>query len=207
MIDGYLQQSPLAPLGLAARAAGNGEKGTAGIALREHVFRGLIVLRGNAAHRDFRNAVAGVLGATPPTTPNTAAGPDDFAQGARLLWLGPDEWLAVTAPGEEKRLVVALDKALAGQFASVVDTSDGRAAIAIEGQHARDVLMKGCTMDFHPRAFAPGKCAQTLLARAAVLIHCVGPDAFEVYGARSFAEYLWTWIEDAGREFGFIIRN
>ncbi len=28
-----------------------------------------------------------------------------------------------------------------------------------------------------------------------------GP-TFEVYVLRSFAEYLWAWLEDAGREYG-----
>ena len=28
-----------------------------------------------------------------------------------------------------------------------------------------------------------------------------GP-VFEVYVLRSFAEYLWAWLEDAGREYG-----
>ncbi len=31
-----------------------------------------------------------------------------------------------------------------------------------------------------------------------------GP-AFEVYVLRSFAEYLWTWIEDAGQEYGVTV--
>jgi sarcosine oxidase gamma subunit len=43
-----------------------------------------------------------------------------------------------------------------------------------------------------------------------VLIHLVddeparGP-SFDVYVARSFAQYLWTWLEDAGREYGVLI--
>ncbi len=28
---------------------------------------------------------------------------------------------------------------------------------------------------------------------------------FEVYVLRSFAEYLWAWLEDAGREYGVAV--
>ena len=43
--------------------------------------------------------------------------------------------------------------------------------------------------------------------KVSVLIHFVDDDAergpeFDVYVARSFAHYLWTWLEDAGREYG-----
>lgn len=202
MTEPYLQQTPLAALGLAARAATDAGRSDARVTLREHAFRGLIVVRGDGNRRGFRDAVARIVGAASPIAPNTVAGPVDLALGPRLLWLGPDEWLAVCASGVENRLAAELGAALADQFASVIETSDGRAAIGIEGSHARDVLMKGCTIDLHPRAFVPGQCAQTLLARAAVLIHCVGPDAFDLYVARSFAEYLWAWLEDAAGEFG-----
>ena len=55
-----------------------------------------------------------------------------------------------------------------------------------------------------------GGCPQSLLAKASVLIHLVddepvrGP-SFDVYVARSFVQYLWTWLEDAGREYGVLI--
>ena len=65
-------------------------------------------------------------------------------------------------------------------------------------------------LDLHPRAFPPGRCAGTLLAKAAVLIHLLDDDpgrgpSFDVYVARSFAHYLWTWLEDAGREYGVAV--
>ena len=88
--------------------------------------------------------------------------------------------------------------------AAITDVTDGRVAFRVAGPSARDVLAKGCPLDLHPRAFPPGRCAQSLLAKASVLIHLVddGPErgpSFDVYVARSFADYLWTWLEDAGR--------
>lgn len=208
MVEAYLRQSPLARLGLAARAARDAAKGDAGVVMTEHVDRGQIVVRGNVMDAAFRDAVAAVVGTAPPIQPNTVAGPADLAQGPRMLWLGPDEWLVVTAPGQGASIADALRDALAGQVASVVDVSDARAAINLSGPQARAVVMKGCTLDFHPRVFGPGQCAQTLLARAGVILHQTGFDkatgaaAYDLYVLRSFAEYLWAWLEDAAQEYG-----
>jgi sarcosine oxidase subunit gamma len=103
-----------------------------------------------------------------------------------------------------------LRAALADAHAAIMDVSDGRVAFRLAGPSARDVLAKGCPLDLHPRAFPPGSCAQSLLAKAAVLIHLLddaperGPN-FDVYVARSFAHYSWTWLEDAGREYGVLL--
>ena len=40
-----------------------------------------------------------------------------------------------------------------------------------------------------------------------MLLHLLDDDAqrgptFDLYVARSFAHYLWAWLEDAGREYG-----
>ncbi|MEE9184624.1 MAG: sarcosine oxidase subunit gamma family protein, partial [Acidimicrobiia bacterium] len=59
--------------------------------------------------------------------------------------------------------------------------------------------------------FQAGHCAQSCLARATVAIHLVAdesaPDgpAFDLYILRSFADYLWAWLEDAGREYGVAV--
>ncbi len=56
-----------------------------------------------------------------------------------------------------------------------------------------------------------GACAQSILAKATVTIHLVADEsatdgpAFDVYVQRSFAEYLWAWLDDAGREYGVTI--
>ena len=119
-----------------------------------------------------------------------------------ILWLGPDEWLIVTPVGEQGAMETALGAALAGQHVSVVDTTDARTMIRIHGAHARDVLMKGCPLDLHPRAFGPGQCAQTIIAKADVLIH-QRDDAptYDIYVLCSFARYLWDWLVDAAKEF------
>ena len=67
--------------------------------------------------------------------------------------------------------------------------------------------MKGCGLDVHPRAFPAGTCAQTLLGQVGVLLHCLDADEshFEITVLRSFAEYLWAWLEDGAEEYGLAV--
>lgn len=163
-----------------------------------HPHTGKINLRGDPADQAFLDAVRDAVGAAPPTDTNTVAS----AGQNEILWLGPDEWLVVTPEGGQGTMETALGEALAGQHVSVVDTTDARTMIRLHGAHARDVLMKGCPLDLHPRAFGPGQCGQTIIAKADVLIH-QRDDAptYDIYVPCSFARYLWDWLVDAAKEF------
>jgi sarcosine oxidase, subunit gamma len=174
-----------------------------GIRLGERAGLGKIDLRGDAGERAFMTGVGRVLDLLLPTEPNTCATKGRVT----ALWLGPDEWL-LTCPVDDTALFVnSLREALNGTHCAITEVSDARVALSLAGPSARDVLAKGCPLDLHPRNFTSGSCAQSLLAKAAVLIHLVEDDpaagpAFEVYVARSYAQYLWAWLEDAGREYG-----
>jgi len=207
MTDGFLRQSPLDHLGLEARAQAG--RGTAGVALAEAPYRGHVNLRGDANDGAFAAAFESVFGFALPTDPNTVAGEGEVT----AFWLGPDEWW-VTVPGPDPEagpvLAEHLRKAFGELFVAVTDVSESRTCLRIAGPEAATVLQKGCPLDFHPRVFAPGTCAQSHMAKATVLFHRLPEDgngisAFEIYVLRSFAEYLWTWIEDAAREFGVVV--
>ena len=177
-----------------------------GVRLGERQDLGKIDLRGDPHDRAFMAAVGRVLDLLLPSEPCTSAAKAQIA----ALWLGPDEWLVTCPAHDVPRLVGALREALADVHAAITDVTDGRVAFRLAGPSARDVLAKGCPLDLHPRVFPPGSCAQSLLAKATVLIHLRDDDrergpSFDVYVARSFAHYLWTWLEDAGREYGVAI--
>jgi len=191
------------PERLARQPALGGERLLArGIRLGERAI-GKIDLRGQPSERAFMSAVGRVLDLLLPTEPNTALTKNRVS----ALWLGPDQWLLTCPQGDSALFINSLREALADTHCALTDVSDGRTALCVEGPSARDVLAKGCPLDFHPRAFPPGSCAQTLLGKADVLLHLRAEEppvgaCFDVYVGRSFADYLWTWLEDAGREYG-----
>jgi len=205
--DGFLRQSPLDPLGLESRA--RADRGEAGVGLAEAPYRGIVNLRGDVADGAFTAGFESVFGFALPEVPNTVAGEGDVT----AFWLGPDEWW-VTVPGPDPlagpELAERLRKAFGELFVAVTDVSESRTCLRVSGPKAATVLQKGCPLDFHPGVFAPGTCAQSHMAKATVVFHRLADagdedSVFELYVLRSFAEYLWTWIEDAAREFGVAV--
>jgi sarcosine oxidase, subunit gamma len=174
-----------------------------GVRLGERQGLGKLDLRGDPHDRAFMTAVGRTLDLLLPTEPCTSATKERIA----ALWLGPDHWLLTCPEPEAADLAGSLREALLDVHAAITEVTDGRVAFRLAGPSGRDVLAKGCPLDLHPRAFPPGACAGSLLAKAAVLIHLQDDDrergpGFDVYVARSFAHYLWMWLEDAGREYG-----
>jgi sarcosine oxidase subunit gamma len=173
------------------------------VTLAERAALGHLNLRGDPADARFTVAVAQVFGTSLPTAPNTvAAGPRGIA-----YWLGPDEWLLVTAASDEATLGAALRTALAGVHSAVTEVSGGQVVIELRGAKVLELLAKECPLDLEAPEFAPGRCAQTRLAKAAVLLRPLEGGAVELIVRRSFCDYLWTWLADAGAEYGYVRRG
>lgn len=117
-----------------------------------------------------------------PVEPNTTT----EVGGSTAIWLGPDEWLVLE--GCEADFPGA---------AAAVDVSANRVAFELAGEEAAEVLATGCSLDLDASVFAPGRCAQTLLARAEVLLLRPEPDRWLILVRPSFAPYLRAWLEDA----------
>ncbi|HEY3481256.1 MAG TPA: sarcosine oxidase subunit gamma family protein, partial [Streptomyces sp.] len=144
------------------------------------------------------DAVGLALGVTLPLEPNTVV----RAGKLTALWLGPDEWLVVGPPGAERDLESRIRAAAGDEPVSATDVSAQRTTLLVAGPRASDLLAHGCPLDLHPRAFGPGHCAQTTLARAQIVL--VARDApgtgFWVLVRSSFAGYLTDWLLDAAAE-------
>ena len=191
MSDLFDQQSPLVQIKL-------GEPRGAAPRIEEKPFLGFINLRGRADNTAFLAGVLKVLGCEPPVSANTVVDSGDY----RIYWLGPDEWLIMTPQGRQDELRAALQKALDGVFCAVVDNSSGLTTLHITGEHAAALLATDCPLDLHPRAFKPGQCAQTRLAKAGMTLAPLAEHAgFEVIIRRSFADYLLLWLQDAAIAF------
>lgn len=139
---------------------------------------------------------AGLALGAPLPEPGAATAADEVD----VLWLGPDEWLLVGPPGVRHEMAERLRRAIGAEPGSVVDTSAARTAILVSGGSAREVLAHGCPLDLHPRAFPPGRCAGTLLARERVVLHA-RHDGIVVLVRTSAARYLADWLLDAATEY------
>ncbi len=201
MLDSYLRQSPLAHVHLDAGTSN--ANSIAGISMSEIPHRAQFVLRGPSSDKTFLSVVENTLSVPLPVAPCQSSGSTDAVL---ILWMGPDEWLVVLPENHNTKLWHKLTSALADQHASTADVSDSRTTIRLSGENARETLTKGCSIDLHPRAFSTGTVVNTLLAQAHVTLHQIEDDApnsctYDIFVHRSFAEYLWSWLEDAVSEY------
>ena len=61
--------------------------------------------------------------------------------------------------------------------------------------------LRGVSLDLHPRVFGPGRCGQTGLAGANVILEQTDDrPSFEIAVLNSFADHLWRWLERAGQD-------
>lgn len=142
------------------------------------------------------SAVGAALGVPLPQRSNTLARGRDL----RVLWLGPDEWLVVANPGEQDRLDKAIRTAIGDDFGSVLDVSAQRTTLSVQGPDTLDLLAGGCALDLDPEVFTENRCAQTMLARAQVVLNRQD-GGFAVAVRASFADYLARWLLDAMIEY------
>lgn len=211
MVEQYLRLSPLAHLGLEGRGRDKRAE-DAGVALGEIAFRGIVNLRLAPEETAIKQAAEGALPCTLPTTVGeTASGGSGKANKVTALCLGPDEWWLLASDGP--KLTKKLKQALAEHHAAVTDISENWTTLQVSGPRARALLAKACPLDFHPSKFPLGHCAQSLGAKADITVLLVeeGKDGqgdgptFEVMVRRSFAVYLWSWLEDAAHEYGLSV--
>ncbi len=121
----------------------------------------------------------------------------------RIIWLAPDEYLLLCESGKEKALQDTLVSTIKTSHFAVTDVSDSLCALSLSGPAVRDVLAKGCSLDLHPSKLVAGECAQTLLARASIILITLSDDTFILICRTSFAPYIHDWLVDAALEYGY----
>jgi len=175
----------------------------ASVTLGEVALCDMLNIRGDAADAVFVQAVQQATGLALPLRANTAS----LGEAGQLLWLGPDEWVLKLPPsgahyqhpGPAEAMEATLRSALAGQHVSLVPVGHGFTTLVVRGAGAADLLARGCPLDFHPRAFAAGAVAQSHVAKAGATIVCLAAGThFELTVRRSFADYLFRWLCEAG---------
>jgi sarcosine oxidase subunit gamma len=195
-------ESPLAALtGLGQRVL---SVDGARVTLGESAFTDMLNIRGNAAHAGFVQAVHSATGLPLPHVANTAS----VGPAGQLLWLGPDEWVlkfppstaAYQYPSPAEAMENSLRSALGAHHVSLVPVGHGYTTLWVQGEGAADLLSRGCPLDFHPRVFAAATVAQSHIAKAGATLLCLVPGThYELTVRRSFADYLYRWLCEAGQ--------
>jgi len=176
--------------------AGVAEPQGLSISIREIAERGMIDLRGLTTDAGFMAAVKGALGVDLPVKPRTSASWGDV----RVLWLSTDQWLILSSRGRAHELLANLRGALQGIHSLVVDVSDMRAVIRLEGDGCREVIMKGTSLDLLDPEYVQGCCRRMRYAEIAALLDVVEDDIFDIYVFRSYAHYAWDFLLATARE-------
>ncbi|MCE0732319.1 sarcosine oxidase subunit gamma family protein [Halomonas sp. G15] len=167
------------------------------VLLKEQAFLGHLILRGGAIVLD--EAVRKVLGISLPGQPLGLA--LDASGERSVQWLSPDEWLVIVPGGEELDIEQRLRDALGDAHYAIVDVSGGQTLVELSGEKARELLMKSTPYDVHPEAFPVGKGVTTVFAKANLILRRPTEERWELVLRRSFADYVYRWILDAGAEY------
>jgi sarcosine oxidase subunit gamma len=119
----------------------------------------------------------------------------------RILWSAPSTWLVISR--RENIVETIKEKCNSDNFA-ITDISHSRAIIQIKGLQAKDILKKGCPLNFNE--FENNNCAGTVFHRINIVVDFVGsnPDTFNLLTLRSFGESFYHHITDAALEFGYV---
>ena len=112
------------------------------------------------------------------------------------LCLGPDEWLLL-APVTEREGIAARFAKLSDTH-SLVDVGHRSVGIDVSGPAAALALNAGCPLDLE--AMAVGGCTRTILDKAEIVLMKLGAERYRLDIVRSFAEFVWNFLIDAGRE-------
>ncbi|ORM71709.1 sarcosine oxidase subunit gamma [Pantoea rwandensis] len=169
--------------------------GKPNITLRERPLLGHLTLRGAAIELD--KALREVLQLSLPAQPLTLTQQGDYS----AQWLSPDEWLLIVPPGEEFAVEQRLRAALGDAHYAIVNVSGGQTLLELSGKHAAELLKKSVVYNVHPHNFPVGKGVMTCFAKASVILRRPSEDRWELVVRRSFADYSYRWLLDAGAEY------
>lgn len=136
-------------------------------------------------------AIADVLGIELPVRPGAWSHGD-----LTVIGTGPGSWLVVKAEAAPD-FANHLSKALAG-YASVSDQSSGYSVTRLAGAHARTVLQRGASIDFHPDCFRAGSAVTTMIAHIGVIIwQDDDQPSYRLATFRSYAGSFRHWLDTA----------
>jgi len=149
--------------------------------------------------RDFINKIGKSLSIMPPTESNTSSRNENLD----ILWLSPDEWMIYS--NEKIDLInnnlenKLFNEVLKNNFGSVTNVSDHWIMINLKGNKVFELLSSGSPYNFNNFKNTNGAVTQTILNHIDVIIHNKNINDLNLFVRRSFANHLWSWINDSAR--------
>jgi len=143
-----------------------------------------------------------ILGVALPLSPLTSVEQGDLV----VRWIAPDEWL-ISLPNDQVFDLETRFRAEMTGHHSLVNGSGGMTVYKLRGKHVVDMLKKSTPVDLHDSEFPVGKVVSTAFAKAGAVVRRTGESEFELVVRRSFADYIWLWIQDASQEYGLAVES
>ena len=130
------------------------------------------------------------------------------AGGALVLGSRPGEWVVLGTPGAVAEAVEGLGSSDSSDFVTAVDWTHGRALFRVTGHAASRMLEKVCSLDWSDPMTPDGAVASASVAKVTCDIarnDVDGTPSYLVFCDRSFGQYLFDALIDAGDEFGLVV--
>ncbi len=130
--------------------------------------------------------------------------------GALVLGARPGEWIILGTPSEVDATVAELNGLDSDEFSSALDWTHSRAMFRVTGHEATRMLEKVCGIDWSDRMTPDG----AVLSASVALVTCdiarndvrhddtTSTPSYLIFCDRSFGQYLFDALIDAGNEFG-----
>ncbi|MDC6465316.1 sarcosine oxidase subunit gamma family protein [Pelagibacteraceae bacterium] len=119
----------------------------------------------------------------------------------RILWNAPNTWLIIS---NKENLIKTIEERCGKDNFAITDISHSRAIIQIKGRQAKEVLKKGCPINFNE--FKKNSSVGSVFHGINIVIDCIDDESqiFNLFTLRSFGESLYHHVTDASLEFGYV---
>ena len=130
--------------------------------------------------------------------------PDDLKvsgnNDTRILWIGPNNWFIFSS---SEKLSEEISKNLSNNEFAITDLSHSKAIIELSGKNLKEVLKKGCPINFNE--LNKNQSINSIYNGIAITLDFVNdqPATVRIMSLGSFGESLYHSVTDASLEFGY----
>ena len=96
-----------------------------------------------------------------------------------------------------KKLDIYLNKISIKNLGAITDVTDQFVQLEIKGKNIYEIFSAGSPFNFSEFKDKKGSSVQTILNHIDVIVHNKGDQIVNLFVRRSFAQHLWSWINDS----------